>query len=201
MPAPFIPWPDDSSHAETLSRKTPRSPRNVHTHAFAVPPPTLLVSVLQPPSVETPGCSRPVGTDSCLLKPWPRQRDGYELEGPADAGARQRTHLPSGTNVLSCSAWHAQTSLAAKPASPPRQREEGESCQLFIHLFPLSTFQLVQHLGSICEGVHRPRRLDGFARLTLYFIPSLPRPRYTLWEATSGTRQPPSQEQKKRGGS
>ena len=52
VPVSFILWPDDSYHAETQSWKTPRSPRNVHTHAFAVlpPPPALLICVLQPPS-------------------------------------------------------------------------------------------------------------------------------------------------------
>lgn len=72
-------------------------------------------------------------------------------------------------------------------SQPPHLSSErkGESCQLFIHLFPLSTFQLVQHLGSICEGVHRPCRLDGFTQLNLYFILSLPLLCYTPSEATS----------------
>lgn len=53
MPASLTLWPDDSYRAETQSWKTPRSPWNVHTHAFAVLPPALLICVLQPPSVET----------------------------------------------------------------------------------------------------------------------------------------------------
>lgn len=101
---------------------------------------------------------------------------------------QRQIHLLSGTGVFSCSDWHAQTSLAAKPASPPLQRK-GESCQPFIHLFPLSTFHLVQHLGSICKGVHSPCRRDGLTQPYLYFILSLPRLCHTRSEATSCKQQ------------
>lgn len=48
----------------------------------------------------------------------------------------------------------------------------------WIHLFPLSAFQLVQHLGSVCGGVRRPCRLliERCTRLSLYFTLSLPPP-------------------------